>query len=115
VSEASSPPVLLIALQLLQLKESMFTDIARAIVASHSLLLWLESETPKLQAYAPTCNALIHPPYEFAPFDLDLNVVLSTEHNVHVDLLMLTDTSFAIVTPHLLVVVLVSASARLQA
>jgi hypothetical protein len=55
------------AVQLEQAELLTCTDTPLADVAPHVLLLLPEAASLKLQAYEPTCNTLIDPPYEFAP------------------------------------------------
>jgi hypothetical protein len=55
------------ALQFEHAESRTSTETPLADVASHVLLLLEETKLLQLQAYAPTCNTLIDPPYEFAP------------------------------------------------
>ncbi len=60
-------PLVLKALQFEHPESLTRTETSLAVVASHILLLMLETAALKLQAYPPTCKTLIDPPYEFAP------------------------------------------------
>ena len=57
------------ALQFEHAESLTCTETPLADVVPHMLLLLLEAALLKLQAYAPTYNTLIDPPYEFAPKD----------------------------------------------
>jgi hypothetical protein len=60
-------PLLLKALQFEHAESLTCTDTPLTEVASHLLLLLLETAKLKLHAYAPTYNALIDPPYDLVP------------------------------------------------
>jgi hypothetical protein len=60
--------VVLEALQFEHAESLTRTDKPLADVAPHTLLL-LDAAMLKLQAYAPTYNTLIDPPYKFVPKD----------------------------------------------
>ncbi len=90
------------------------TETPLADVAPHMLLLLLEPKLLKLQAYAPTCNTLIDPPYEFAPKDM-VPLVLKALQCEHVESLTCTETSLADVAPHVMLLLLKPRLLPLQA
>jgi hypothetical protein len=113
-----SPTELLTALQLEQPESLTCTDTPLTLVASHLLLL---AFVLLLQAYAPTYNTLIAPPYEFAPRDCasleigsELTCVIAVQST---DAACRTRTSTPItsVAPHVLLLLLLLAWLRLQA
>ncbi len=77
------------------------TDTPLAVVASHTLRLLLDAARLKLQEYAPTCNTLIDPPYEFAPTEKVLLVLKALQFE-HPESLTCTDTLLADDVPHVL-------------
>jgi hypothetical protein len=89
------------------------TDTPFADVASHLLLLLLEVVSVKLQAYAPTYNTLIDPPYEFAPKE-SRPLELKALQFENAKSLTCTDTPLADVSPHLLLLLLETALLKLQ-
>jgi hypothetical protein len=93
------------------------TDKPLADVAPHMLLLLLLEGAAllKLQAYAPTYNTLIDPPYEFAPKDAAIPLVLKALQFEHAESLTCTDKPLANVAPHTLLLLLKAASLQLQA
>jgi hypothetical protein len=109
------PPLVVEALQFQHAELLTCTDKPMADVASHLLLLLLDAARLKLQAYAPTYNTLIDPPYEFDPKDAPDLLVLKTLQFVHAELLTCTDTSLADVASHLLLLLLDAARLKLQA
>jgi hypothetical protein len=116
-------PLVLTALLLEQPEPRTITDILLADVDSHVLLLMLEAASFKLQAYEPTCKALIDPPYELAakvcciPESLlnMLPLVLEAVQLEQAESLTCTDTPLADVVPHVLLLLLEAASLKLQA
>jgi hypothetical protein len=105
------------ALQLEQAESLTWTDTPLANVAPHVLLLLLEAASLKLQAYAPTYTALVHPPYEFAPSDLSSGpspLVLTALLLEQPERRTITDISLAVVDSHVLLLLLRAASFKLQ-
>jgi hypothetical protein len=100
------------ALQFQHAESLTCTDKPLADVASHLLLLLLEAALLKLQAYAPTYNTLIDPPYEFAPLDCK-TLVLKALQFQHAESLTCTDKPLAVVASQLLLLLLLEA-ARLE-
>jgi hypothetical protein len=83
------------------------TETSLADVAPHVLVLLLEAELPKLQAYEPTYNTLIDPPYEFAPNE-SVPLVLKAVQFEHAESLTYTETPLADVAPHMLLLLLLN-------
>ncbi len=110
-----SSPLLLKALQFEHAESLTCTDKLIADVASQLLLLLLEAARLRLQAYAPTYNTLIDPPYEFAPKELPPLVVLKALQFEHAESLTCTDTPIADVASQLLLLLLEAARLKLQA
>ena len=75
-----------------------WSETPLAFAAPHMLLLLLDASTLKLQAYAPTYNTLMDPPYELAPKDVPL-VVLKAPQLKHVEALTRIDTPLVDVPP----------------
>ena len=90
------------------------TETPLAVVASHILLLLLEASALKLQAYAPMYKTLIDPPYEFDPKEV-LLLVLKALQVEHPESLTCTETPLAVVAPHILLLLLETATLILQA
>ncbi len=107
-------PLVLKALQFQHTESLTCTDTPLADVASHLLLLLLDTAALKLQAYAPMYNTLIDPPYEFAPKG-EVPLVLKALQFQHTESLTCTDTPFADVASHLLLLLLEAALPKLQA
>jgi hypothetical protein len=101
-------------LQFEQAKLLTWTETPLADVVPHMLLLLLDASTLKLQAYAPTYNTLIDPPYEFAPKEFSA-LLLKTLQSEHAESLACTETSLADVDSHMLLLLLKVAPLRLQA
>jgi hypothetical protein len=78
------------------------------------LLLLLDAAKLKLQAYAPTYNTLIDPPYEFAPSE-PVPLVLKAMQFEHPESLTCTETPRTDVAPHMLLLLLEAATLKLQA
>jgi hypothetical protein len=91
------------------------TETPLADVAPQMLLLLLEAAWLRLQAYAPTYNTLIDPPYEFAPKDSSPLVALKALQSEHPESLTCTETPLADVAPHMLLLILERAKLKLQA
>jgi hypothetical protein len=108
-------PLVVKALQFEHAESLTCTDKPIADVASQVLLLLLEAARLKLQAYAPTYNTLIDPPYEFAPKDAPDLLVLKVMQFQHAESLTCADTSLADVASHLLLLLLDVARLKLQA
>jgi hypothetical protein len=89
------------------------TETPFADVASHVLLLLLEASWLKLQAYAPTYNTLIDPPYDFAPKEPN-PPVLKALQSEHAESLTCTETSLADVAAHVLLLLLEGSSLKLH-
>jgi hypothetical protein len=107
-------PLVLKALQSEHAESLTCTDKPLADVAPHTLLLLLlKAAVLKLQAYAPTYNTLIDPPYEFAPKD-PVPLVLKALQSEHAESLTCTDKPLADVAPHTLLLLLKAAGLRLQ-
>jgi hypothetical protein len=109
------------ALQFEQAESLTCTETPIADVASHMLLLLL-LEAAWLQAYAPTYNTLIDPPYEFAPKESRplvlkdwVPVVLKALQFEHAESLTCTETLLADVAPHILLLMLTPKTLKLQA
>jgi hypothetical protein len=102
------------ALQFQHAESLTCTDTPLADVASHLLLLLLETASLKLQAYAPTYNTLIDPPYELTPQDPP-TLALKALQFQHAESLTCTDTPLADVDSHLLLLLLDTAALKLQA
>ena len=94
-------PLVLTAVQFEHAESLTCTETSLADVAPHVMLLLLEAEFPKLQAYAPTYNTLIDPPYEFAPKDW-VPLVLKALQFEHAESLTYTKTLLADVAPQVL-------------
>jgi hypothetical protein len=108
------PPLAeLVALQLEHDEPLTCTEISLAEVAPHMLLL-LDRATLTLHEYAPTCNTLMEPPYEFAPKELPTLVELSALQLEHDELLTWTETMLTEVAPHMLLLLLETAELKLQ-
>jgi hypothetical protein len=107
-------PLVLEALQSEHAELLTCTDKPLDDVASHMLLLLLEAAWLQLQAYAPTYNTLIDPPYEFAPKDW-VPLVLKELQSEHAESLTCTDKPLANVAPHTLLLLLEAAWLQLQA
>jgi hypothetical protein len=90
------------------------TETPLAVVAPHTLRLLLEAAKLKLQAYAPTYNTLIDPPYEFAP-NKSLLLLLKALQFEHPESLTCTETPLAVVAPHIVRLLPKTALLRLQA
>jgi hypothetical protein len=90
---------MLTALQLEQPESLTCTDAPLTMVSSHVLLL--EALLLKLQEYAPTYNALIAPPYEFAPRDPPMEL-LKARQLEQPESLTCIDTPLTLVASHLL-------------
>ncbi len=103
------------ALQSAHAESLTCTETPLADVAPHTLLLLLEAKLLKLQAYAPTYNTLIDPPYEFAPKELPDLLVLKALQSEHAESLTCTETPFADVASHMLLLLLEAALLKLQA
>jgi hypothetical protein len=100
------------ALEALQFKhaESLtWIETSLADVAPPALLVLLKAAALQLQAYAPTYNTLIDPPYELAPKDVPL-VVLKAPQLKHVEALTRIDTPLADVPPPAPLLLLVAAT-----
>ncbi len=91
------------------------TETPLTDVAPHMLLLLLKEFWLRLQAYAPTYNTLIDPPYEFAPEDWAPLMVLKALQFEHPELLTCTETPLAFVDSHILLLLLEPALLQLQA
>ena len=100
------------ALQFQHAESLTCTDKPLADVASHLLLLLLEAARLELQAYAPTYNTLIDPPYEFAPKKSLPTDVEALEFSEQV-LCARTSTPLTFVAPQVLLL-LPPATLRLQ-
>ncbi len=115
------PPVLLKALQSEHAESLTCTETPLADVAPHMLLLLLllEADSLRLQAYAPTYNTLIDPPYEFAPRELpSLAVVKALVEALELTeeaLCTRTTTPLTSVAPQVLLLLLPLKVLRLQA
>jgi hypothetical protein len=111
-----SPPLVLKALQFEHAESLTCTETPLAEVIPHMLLLLLETALFKLQAYAPTYNTLIDPPYEFAPKDRVSNVslVLEALQFEHAESLTCTETPLADVASHMLMLLLLLEAALLE-
>ncbi len=108
-------PLVLKALQSEHPESLTCNETPLADVAPHMLLLLLEGPLLKLQAYAPTYNTLIDPPYEFAPEDW-VPLVLKALQFEHPESLTCTETMLADVAPHMLLLLLeVARLLKLQA
>ncbi len=107
-------PLVLKALQFEHAEPLTCAETPLADVASQVLLLLLEVAALKLQAYAPTYNTLIDPPYEFAPKEL-VPLVLKALQSEHAEPLTCTETPLADVVPHMLLLLLEVAALKLQA
>jgi hypothetical protein len=94
-------PLVLKALQFEHAEPLTCTEMPLADVVPHKLLLLLKPKTLKLQAYAPTYNTLIDPPYEFAPLDWVLLVLKALQFE-HAAPLTYTEMPLADVVPHML-------------
>jgi hypothetical protein len=111
-------PLLLKALQLEHVESLTCTDNPLANVASHVLLLLpvLMGALLKLQAYAPTNNTLMDPPYEFAPSEncpTVVRVVAEALESSEKVLCTRTRTPLTFVAPHVLLLI-PPAALRLQ-
>ncbi len=93
------------ALQFEHAESLTCTETPLADVAPHMALLLLEAALLQLQAYAPTYNTLIDPPYEFAPEDW-VPLVLKALQFEHAEPLTCTETLIADVVPHMLLLLL---------
>jgi hypothetical protein len=111
---AELPLLALKALQFEHPESLTCTETPLANVAPHMLLLLLETALLKLQAYAPTYNTLIDPPYEFTPNDW-VTLVLQALQFEHPESLTCTETPLADVAPHMLLLLLETALLKLQA
>ena len=87
------------ALQFEHAESLTCTETPLADVVPHMLLLLLEAALLKLQAYAPTYNTLIDPPYEFAPKEDWVPLVLKALQFEHAEPLTCTETPLADVVP----------------
>jgi hypothetical protein len=98
-------PLVLNALQSEHAKPLTCTETPIADVAPHMLLLLLEADWLQLQAYAPTNNTLIDPPYTFAPNEL-VPLVLNALQSEHAESLTCTETPLVDVVKHMLLLLL---------
>ncbi len=102
------------ALQFEHAESLTCTETPLAEVISHMLLLLLGAALLQLQAYAPTYNTLINPPYEFVPKD-SVPLVLEALQSEHAEPLTCTETLLADVAPHMLLMLLKPETLKLQA
>ncbi len=102
------------ALQFENAESLTCTETPLADVAPHMLLLLLEARLLKLQAYAPTYNTLIDPPYEFAPKELT-PLVLQALQFKHTESLTCTETLLADVSLHMMLLLLEAKLLKLHA
>jgi hypothetical protein len=91
------------ALQLKQCEPLTFTDTSLTDVAPHVLALLLPGKSPgvELMQCAPTCKTLMDPPCTFAPFNECFELLRALQLK-QFELLTRTDTPFADVAPHAL-------------
>jgi hypothetical protein len=108
-------PLVLKALQFQHAESLTCTDTPLADVASHLLLLLLEAARLKLQAYAPTYNTLIDPPYKFAPKKDRPAPLLEALQFQHAESLTCTETPLADVASQVLLLLLEVSWLQLQA
>ena len=103
--EFAPKDVRLLVLKALQLEHSeslTCTETPLAVVASHILLLLLETALLRLQAYEPMYKTLIDPPYEFAPRELSPIVVVEALEWAEEALSTRTATPLTSVAPQVL-------------
>jgi hypothetical protein len=101
------------ALQFENAESLTCTDTPLAVVASQLLLLLLDAALLKLHEYAPTCNTLVDPPYEFTPKERRPPMLEALQLR-HAKSLTCTDTPLADVSPHLLLLLLNSRLLKLH-
>jgi hypothetical protein len=109
-------PLMLTALQFEHPEPLTCTETSLADVPSHMLLLLVKALLLKLQAYAPMCNTLMDPPYEFAPKEATPLVIKALQFE-HAESLTSTETSLADVASHMLLLLteVAKLKAKLQA